>query len=64
MSESSDTMQSGGADDDWAEDLTKAIEKAWNKKVQKNGGEQTYYVDKIWIKGTNPISGYRVVLGP
>jgi hypothetical protein len=63
MNETPNPDQSGGAeDDDWGDTFMEGCDKAWKKKVKKDGGEQTFRVDKIHVKGTNPISGYRVFL--
>ena len=62
MNETPNPDQSGGGDDEWAPTLGEAFQKAWEKKAKKGGGEQTFRVDKIHVKGTNPISGYRVIL--
>lgn len=61
MSETPDYSQSG-EDDDWGDDLHSAFEKAWRKTVKEGAGEQTFSVQEIQVKGTNPISGYRVIL--
>jgi hypothetical protein len=63
VTETPNPDQSGGGEDDWGETLEDAFNKAWDKKVQKDAGEQIFGVDKIHVKGTNPISGYKVILG-
>lgn len=55
--------QSGGGEDEFSESLEGAFKKAWDKKEKKGGGEHVFPVDKIHVKGTNPISGYKVKLG-
>jgi hypothetical protein len=62
MSEAPNPDQSGGRDDDWGDTLEDAFKKAWGKKPKKDT-EQVFGVDKIHVKGSNPISGYRVTLG-
>jgi hypothetical protein len=63
MSEAPNPDQSGGGDDEWGDTLENAFKKAWDKKPKKGGGEQVFGVDKIHVKGSNPISGYKVILG-
>jgi len=63
MSETPNPDQGGGGeDDDWGDTFKDACDKAWDKKVKKGGGEQVFRIDKVHVKGTNPISGYRVIL--
>jgi hypothetical protein len=62
MSEAPNPNQSGGGEDEWGATLEDAFKKAWDKKP-KSGGEQVFGVDKIHVKGSNPISGYKVILG-
>ena len=63
MNETPNPDQSGGGNDaDWGATFMEACDKAWAKKAKKGGGEQVFRIDKVHVKGTNPISGYRVFL--
>ena len=42
------------------EDFHKACKDAWEKRQQ--GDPQEYVVDEIRVSGSNPITGYSVVL--
>ncbi|MBI4172208.1 MAG: hypothetical protein HY511_05570 [Actinobacteria bacterium] len=41
-----------------------AIQHAWNKAKRGHEGELRLQVEAIYVIGTNPITEYRVVLGP
>jgi hypothetical protein len=49
-------------DEGWADTLHDAIEKEWTKKGKHDGDEHQMQVTAIYVKGKNPISGYRVIL--
>ncbi len=43
-------------------DVETAIRNAWDKR--KSGDTRIYRVQEVYVWGENPISGYRVVIGP
>jgi hypothetical protein len=51
-------------DPDWVRTLEEAFQKEWDKKGKKDGQEHVHEVTAIYVKGKNPITGYRVILGP
>jgi hypothetical protein len=42
--------------------VEEAIKDAWGKR--KSGDSRVYRVQEVYVWGENPISGYRVILGP
>jgi hypothetical protein len=74
MSESQDNggVESGPPDlqrdldpnhEGWKETRQAAFEYAWEEKRRGMSGEAVYRAE-IYVKGSNPISGYRVILTP
>jgi hypothetical protein len=43
-------------------DVETAIRNSWGKR--KSGDSRIYRVQEIFVWGDNPISGYRVIIGP
>ena len=43
-------------------DLETAIQRAWDRG--KSADHKVFRVQEIYVWGENPISGYRVVIGP
>ena len=43
-------------------DVETAVRDAWAKR--KSGDSRVYRIQEVYVWGENPISGYRVVIGP
>jgi hypothetical protein len=43
-------------------DVEEAIRNAWGKR--ESGDSRVYRIQEVYVWGENPISGYRVVIGP
>jgi hypothetical protein len=43
-------------------DVESAVKNAWGKR--KSSDPKVYRVKEVFVWGENPISGYRVVIGP
>jgi hypothetical protein len=62
MNETPSSGQTSGSAEDWGKDFEEACKKEWEKKAKKGVPDQTWKVDQILVKGSNPISGYRIIL--
>lgn len=49
---------------DRGKDVHEAVQKAWDKASKHPDRETTFEVAQIFVHGSNPISGYSVVLRP